>query len=133
MALGNPHSDLAPDLSAARLLIRFGKRLKTLFVFAIGRPLIGVTLAKKFCMQNFEAMALLLGCIGTLCWITCFWWMHRISSRQDAMLEELHEMTTRIEKLSRAEHDLISDVHPQVSEIKQQVENVREVVSSEKS
>ena len=29
------------------------------------------------------------------------------------MLEELHEMTARIEKLSRAEHDLISDVHPQ--------------------
>jgi hypothetical protein len=43
---------------------------------------------------------------------------HRISSRQDATLEELHEMTERVEKLSRAEHDLISDVHPQVSEIK---------------
>ena len=82
-------------------------------------------------MQKFEAMALVLGCIGTLCWIVCFWWMHRISSRQDAMLEELHEMTTRIERLSRAEHDLISDVHPQVGEIKEQVENVREVVSSE--
>jgi hypothetical protein len=78
-------------------------------------------------------MALVLGCIGTLCWIVCFWWMHRISSRQDAMLTELHEMTTRIERLSRAEHDLIRDVHPQVGEIKQQVENVREVVSSEKS
>jgi DNA replication initiation complex subunit (GINS family) len=84
-------------------------------------------------MRNFEAMALVLGCIGMLCWIVCFWWMHRISSRQDAMLEELHEMTTRIEKLSQAEHDLISDVHPQVSEIKEHVENVREVVSSEKS
>lgn len=42
-------------------------------------------------------------------------------------------MTTRIEKLSQSEHDLISDVHPQVSEIKEGVENVREVVSSEKS
>ena len=48
------------------------------------------------------------------------------------MLEELHEMTTRIEKLSQSEHDLISDVHPQVSEIKQEVENVREAVSAEK-
>lgn len=46
-------------------------------------------------------------------------------------MEELHEMTHRIEKLSRAEHDLISDVHPQVSEIKEQVENVREVISAE--
>ena len=84
-------------------------------------------------MQNFEAMALVLSCIGTLCWIVCFWWMHRISSRQDAMLEEVHEMTTRIEKLSQSEHDLISDVHPKVSEIKEQVENVKEVVSTEKS
>ena len=49
------------------------------------------------------------------------------------MLEELHEMTTRIEKLSKAEHDLISDVHPQVSEIKEHVQNVKEVVSSENS
>jgi DNA replication initiation complex subunit (GINS family) len=84
-------------------------------------------------MQNFEATALVLSCVGTLCWIVCFWWMHRISSRQDAMLEEVHAMTVRIEKLSQAEHDLISDVHPQVSEIKEQVENVRDVVSSEGS
>ena len=87
----------------------------------------------QFSMQNFEVVALVLCCIGTVCWAVCFWWMHRISSRQDAMLEELHEMTTRIEKLSKAEHDLISDVHPQVSEIKEHVENVREVVSPEKS
>ena len=78
-------------------------------------------------------MALVLTCIGTLCWAICFSWMHRISSRQNSMLEELHEMTKRIEKLSQAEHDLISDVHPQVSEIKEHVENVREVVSPEKS
>ena len=78
-------------------------------------------------------MALVLSCIGTVCWAVCFWWMHRISSRQDTVLEELHEMTTRIEKLSQAEHDLISDVHPQVSEIKKQVQNVKEVVSSANS
>lgn len=84
-------------------------------------------------MQNLEAMAFVLSLIGTVCWIICFWWMHRISSRQDATLEELQEMTARIEKLSQAEHDLISDVHPQVSEIKEHVENVKEAVSSEKS
>jgi len=49
------------------------------------------------------------------------------------MLEELHEMTARIEKLSQSEHDLISQVHPQVGEIKEQVENVRDAVSPEKS
>jgi hypothetical protein len=84
-------------------------------------------------MPNFETMALVLGYIGTVCWAVCFWWMHRISSRQDAMLEELHEVTTRIEKLSQAEHDLIRDVHPQVSEIKEHVQNVRDVVSPENS
>jgi len=59
--------------------------------------------------------------------------MHRISSRQDAMLKELHEMTTRIEQLSEAEHDLIREVHPQVGAIKEHVENVRDAVSPEKS
>jgi hypothetical protein len=83
-------------------------------------------------MQNFEAIAFVLGCIGTVCWPVCFWFMHRISSSQNAMLKELHEVTTRIEKLSQVEHDLIRDVHPQVGEIKEQVQNVREVVSSEK-
>src|SRR2546430_2531032 len=33
---------------------------------------------------------------GVGCWCVCFWWMHRISSRQDSMLKELHEMTERI-------------------------------------
>ena len=84
-------------------------------------------------MENLDDMELVLSCIGTLCWIVCFWWMHRISSRQNSTLEELHQMTGRIEKLSRAEHDLITDVHPQVSEIKEKIETVREVVSSEKT
>ncbi len=79
-------------------------------------------------LQNLDAMALVLSCVGTLCWIVCFWWMHRISSRQDALLKELHEMTKRVEKLSQKEHDLISEVHPQVNEIKEHVENVREAV-----
>src|SRR5262245_4780498 len=84
-------------------------------------------------MQNFEAMAFVLGCIGTVCWAVCFWGTHRISSRQDAMLEELHEVTTRIEKLSLAEHDLIRDVHPQVSDIKEHGEDVREIIAPEKN
>jgi len=42
-------------------------------------------------------------------------------------------VTTRIEKHSQAEHDLIRDVHPQVSEIKEHVEDVREVVSPNKN
>ncbi len=45
------------------------------------------------------------------------------------MLNELHEMTTRIERLSQAEHDLIREVHPKVDEIKEQMEDVAESVS----
>jgi hypothetical protein len=70
--------------------------------------------------------------LGIGCWLICFWWMHRISSRQDAMLKELREVTQRIERLSEAEHELIREVHPQVSEIKQHVETVKEAVSPEK-
>lgn len=78
-------------------------------------------------------IVLVLTWLGIGCWLVCFWWMHRISSRQDAMLKELHEVTKRIERISEAEHDLIRDVHPQVSEIKEHVETVKEAVSPEKS
>jgi hypothetical protein len=71
--------------------------------------------------------------VGLGCWCVCFWWMHRISSRQDAMLKELHEMTQRIEHISQAEHDLIKEVHPRVREIKEHVETVKEAVSPEKN
>lgn len=47
------------------------------------------------------------------------------------MLEELHDMTTRIERLSKAEHDLAHEVHPKVSEIKDHVENVTHAVTSD--
>jgi hypothetical protein len=54
----------------------------------------------------------LLTWVGLGCWCVCFFWMHRISSRQDAMLKGLHEMTTRIEQLSQAEHDFDSGSEP---------------------
>lgn len=49
------------------------------------------------------------------------------------MLKELHEMTRRVERLSESGHDLIRDVHPQVSEIKEHVETVKEAVSPDKN
>ena len=78
-------------------------------------------------------LVLVLTWIGIGCWLVCFWWMHRISSRQNAVLKELHEMTERIERLSRAGHDLIRDVHPQVGEIKEQVETVKEAITPERN
>jgi hypothetical protein len=76
-------------------------------------------------------IALLLAWLGTACWVVCFWWMHRLSSRQEMMLKELHDVTKRIEKLSKAEHDLIQEVHPKVDEIKESVKDVSAAVSSQ--
>ena len=52
--------------------------------------------------------------VGTGTWVVCFWWMHRISSRQDALLTELRE-------LSRRQHDILREVRPDVGEIKEHV------------
>ena len=46
------------------------------------------------------------------------------------MLKELHEVTSRIERLSEMEHDLLRDVHPVVGEIKESVQQVAEAVDS---
>jgi hypothetical protein len=56
---------------------------------------------------------------GTVCWVGCFWWMYRISTKQNAFLDQLRAQGQRIEKLSKVEHDLIKEVHPQVGEIKE--------------
>ena len=60
--------------------------------------------------------------IGVLCWVVCFWWMYRISPKQNALLDQLGAQGKRIEKLSRLEHDLIKEVHPQVGEIKEGID-----------
>jgi len=59
--------------------------------------------------------------------------MHRLSSRQEEMLKELHDVTKRIERLSEAEHDLIREVHPKVDEIKEQVKDVSDAVAARKN
>ena len=81
---------------------------------------------------DLQTIAVILGWIGIACWAVCFWWMHRLSSRQETMLRDLHEVAKRIEKLSKAEHDLIREVHPKVEEIKESVKDVSDAVSAEK-
>jgi len=80
-----------------------------------------------------QTVALILAWVGTLCWAVCFWWMHRLSARQETMLRELHDVTKRIEKLSKAEHDLIREVHPKVDELKESVKDVSNKVSSQQA
>jgi len=45
--------------------------------------------------------------------------MYRISNKQNMLLDQLREQGKRIERLSKIEHDLIKEVHPQVAEIKE--------------
>jgi hypothetical protein len=65
-----------------------------------------------------NSLAFWLTFIGTACWGVCFWWMYRISEKQNSMLKSITEQGKRIERFSKIEHDLIKEVHPQVSEIK---------------
>ena len=47
------------------------------------------------------------------------------------MLKELHDVTRRIERLSKAEHDMISDVHLTVQEIKESMKDVSDAVTAQ--
>ncbi len=74
--------------------------------------------------MDLNHLAFWLTIVGTICWGVCFWWMHRISTTQNNLLDELRQQAQRIEKLARAEHDLIKEVHPQIGEIKQGMEEM---------
>ena len=60
------------------------------------------------------------------CWGICFWWMHRISQRQEAMLNELHQQAQRIEELSKEEREILKELHPTVQKIEEDVDQVKE-------
>jgi hypothetical protein len=64
--------------------------------------------------------------IDIACWGVCFWWMHRISQRQDTMLKELQQQARSIEDLSREEHEILKELHPTVQKIEEGVDQVKE-------
>ena len=59
-----------------------------------------------------------------------FLWMRRISTRQDALLKELREQGSRIEEVSKAEHDLVREMHPKVESIESDIGEVSDAVKS---
>jgi hypothetical protein len=73
-------------------------------------------------------LSLWLTVVSTVCWPICFWWMWRISTKQNSVLDELREQSQRIEHLSREEHDLIREVHPQVGQIAEKVDELADKV-----
>lgn len=60
------------------------------------------------------------------CWPLCFWWMHRISSRQNAVLSELKQQAQRIEKVSTEEHRILAELHPTVEKMEKDLDEVAE-------
>ena len=78
--------------------------------------------------MNRNALSFWMTVAGTICWGFCFWWMRRLSIKQNSLLAQLREQGKRIEKLSKVEHDLIKEVHPQVNEIKEGMDEMRAAV-----
>ena len=66
--------------------------------------------------------------IDTICWPISFYLMHRLSVRQNSLLKELQGQARRIEELSKTEHDLIREVHPQVHQIKAELDEVADTI-----
>ena len=81
-------------------------------------------------MSNLGMTSVVLAWIGLGSWGVCFWSMHRLSTRQEAMLNELQSVAKRIETLSKIEHDLLREVHPTVEKIKESVDDVATAVGS---
>ena len=69
-------------------------------------------------MQNMPRLYYdFLAIADVACWCVCFWWMHRISSRQDAVLDQLRKQAERIENISKEQHAILAEVHPNVESI----------------
>lgn len=66
------------------------------------------------------------------CWIVCFWWMHSLSRRQEAMLERLHDQTRRIAQIAGEEKTILKEVHPAVEEIHEELKDVHESVKAQR-
>ena len=67
--------------------------------------------------------------IGLSCWPICFWWMHRISREQNAVLKQLREQGTRIEHFSKEEHQLVKELHPRVNDIKENIQQIADATT----
>jgi hypothetical protein len=77
-------------------------------------PHVWHALLKKESAMDHETIGYVLTWVGTGAWVICFWWMYRISARQDNLLIELKE-------LAKTQQDILKEVHPDVGEIKEYV------------
>jgi hypothetical protein len=117
---------LIPDQPVYDGLKRFGVRYVAEYPWRAGETF-GAG-SHPYTIMTESVLAFWMTLVGTICWGVCFWWMHRLSSKQNSLLDQLREQGRRIEKLSRVEHDLIKEVHPQVNEIKEGMDAMIAVV-----
>ena len=81
-------------------------------------------------MQNMPRLYYeFLAIADVACWCLCFWWMHRISRRQDAVLDQLRKQAERIEKISKEQHAILAEVYPNVESIQKTVDEVSDDVA----
>jgi iron-sulfur cluster repair protein YtfE (RIC family) len=66
--------------------------------------------------------------LNFICWGVCFWWMHRLSRRQEAMLHKLQDQAKRIEDVASEENTILKEVHPAVEEIHDELKEVHETM-----
>ena len=85
----------------------------------------GITLMQNMPRLYYDFLAI----ADVACWCVCFWWMHRISSRQDAVLDQLRKQAERIEKISKEQHAILTEVHPNVESIQKTVDEVSDDVA----
>jgi septal ring factor EnvC (AmiA/AmiB activator) len=75
-----------------------------------------------------EDVTYVVALLDLVCWLGCFACMFALSKKQNKMLDEIRDQGRRIEELSKKEHDLIQEVHPQVKDIKADVANMNSKV-----
>ena len=80
--------------------------------------------------MNENGLAFWMTLTGTICWGFCFWWMRRISIKQNFLLDPALPRTRQADRetFPKIEHDLIKEVHPQVGEIKEGMDEMIAVV-----
>lgn len=69
-----------------------------------------------------QAMVNWLELFNAACWPVCFWWMHRISSKQNAMLADLHAQQQKVREISDEGREIIKELEPKVKKVAERIE-----------
>jgi hypothetical protein len=57
------------------------------------------------------------------CWPVCFWWMHRISKKQNAMLADLDAQQKKVREISDEGREIIKEIEPKVKKVAERIDD----------